>query len=131
MEEPRIYIETAEKIIADAEGRVVLSSEQQRILEEISNIINKYYSNFEGGVITEEVVVENMDKVKAFYLKLLADGVKPDSYILWHRLVGSGIGGSMHNIAKGEKSFAGMEYYFDMSDSRIEKYIRELYKDVI
>ncbi len=105
--------EQPKRIIVDEEGNFDLPGEQQIVWDDITKEIEAYYLRLSQDLIAKEEFAEDREKIVNFGHEFESAGFKPDEYILWHRLIGSG--------------FQDEEMLFDTPDRKIEKFIKDLY----
>ena len=127
IEKPKVYIETAPIIRVGKDGSIPLSVEDKAVFDVVSKLKAKYNLDCENEAIDEEKLTEISDKIAAYFKTLVAEGIDPGKYIIWHKISGSGIGSVISESASATKSFADEEYYFDTQDRRIEEFIKDLF----
>ena len=92
------------------------NGEQVETLKRINTILDSYLDKlYEGSIETDEYI-ENHDKVVHLGKRLKEKGFEMESFILWHRLIGSTIGDPEHFVGS-----------FDTPDRDIEKFILETF----
>jgi len=106
--------EQPKKIIIDEEGNFDLPEDQQAVWDDITKEIEAYYLRLSKDLIATEEFIEDKKRIQLFEQELENAGIKPNEYILWHRLIGSG--------------FHEEELFFDTPDKKIERFIKDLYK---
>ena len=94
-----------------------LSEVELEIFNKINGILDAYFDKLAGGEVKRKEFLENHEKIVALGKILKEKGLKPGDFILWHRLVGSGILGLEHLIGS-----------FDTPDGDIEDFIIDTFE---
>ncbi len=90
-----------------------LNTEQIEILEKITKILDDYAQDVHENKIPQDIMIEKSKKVVEFGNKLKKEGFFPKRYLLWHKV--------KHSTP--HKSISE----FDISDNRIEYFIRDTF----
>jgi len=90
--------------------------EQDEILKRVGNILDVYFNKSSMGDINKDEFMENHEKIVHLGNILREKGFETQYFILWHKLIGSGIEGLEHLTGS-----------FDTPDRDIEKFILETF----
>jgi len=102
--------------VKEKEKGLEISNEQEIILEQLSNALNKYFLDVKGDKVDREEFEEISEKINDLKKDIESRGLEPIRFLLWHRLNGSGIFGVEDRVD-----------LFDTPESDIEKFILETF----